>query len=169
MNEEEMSERIFQLEKELRDKNEIINSLEKRLHHLFKSSIISSYDAVKNGVYIKDICEFDKLFINISEEKIIDELCRENIDIMCWYPQPATVISKFSNVSLYKTRKILHNLKKQGYVKFKRGYTPERYSYEGELEEEAFFYCGWELTEIGKSIFKNKIMEFNEILNKNLM
>ena len=89
-----------------------------------------------------------------EEEKILHELYRNTIDCMCWYPQPATVISKFSKVSLYKTRKILHKLQKEGIVKFERGYIPDRFSYEGELRGEAFFYCGWELTDKGKD---NKI------------
>lgn len=85
-----------------------------------------------------------------EEEKILRELYDEDIDYMCWYPQPATVISNFSKVSLYKTRKILHKLKDKGLVEFERGYVPDRFSYEGEFEEEGFFYCGWQLTEKGK-------------------
>lgn len=51
--------------------NEIISSLqeendilEKRLRHLLKSSIISSYDEVHKGNYIKNINTFDKDYIN---------------------------------------------------------------------------------------------------------
>ena len=100
-----------------------------------------------------------------EEEKVLNELYKQDIDIMCWYPQPSTVISKFSNVSLYKTRKILHKLKKEGIVEFERGYVPHRISYEGELEEESFFYCGWKLTNKGKN--NNKYTELkhdNKIL-----
>ena len=97
-----------------------------------------------------------------EEEKIIYELCSEAVDIMCWYPQPATIISKFANVSLYKTRKILHNLQNNEICEFERGYVPDRYSYEGELEEEGFFYCGWKLTEIGKKKYQKIIIELNE-------
>ena len=85
-----------------------------------------------------------------EEEKILHELYRNAIDCMCWYPQPATSISYTTKISIYKTRKILHKLRNEGIVKFERGYVPDRFSYEGELEEEAFFYCGWELTDKGK-------------------
>jgi len=96
-----------------------------------------------------------------EEELIVNELCKEYTDIMCWYPQPATIISKFSNVSLYKTRKILHELQQKEIVEFERGYVPDRFSYEGEWEEEAFFYCGWKLTEVGVLKYQNKIIEMN--------
>lgn len=86
----------------------------------------------------------------MEEERILKELYDEDLDIMCWYPIPATAISKFTKISLYKTRKILHKLQDEGIVKFERGYVPDRFSYEGELEEESFFYCGWQLTEKGK-------------------
>lgn len=97
-----------------------------------------------------------------EEEIILRELYDEDIDYMCWYPQPATVISNFTKISLYKTRKILHKLQDEGIVKFERGYVPDRISYEGELEEEGFFYCGWALTEKGKDndIYK-KLKEKN--------
>ena len=85
-----------------------------------------------------------------EEEKILHELYRNAIDFMCWYPQPATSISYTTKISIYKTRKILHKLRNEGIVKFERGYVPDRFSYDGELEEEAFFYCGWELTDKGK-------------------
>lgn len=101
-----------------------------------------------------------------EEEKILNELYKQDIDIMCWYPQPSTVISKFSNVSLYKTRKILHKLKEEGIVEFERGYVPGRISYEGELEEEAFFYCGWKITTKGKK--NNKYTELKQKSEKEL-
>lgn len=101
-----------------------------------------------------------------EEEKVIQELCNEATDIMCWYPQPATIISKFANVSLYKTRKILHKLQDEELVEFERGFVPDRYSYEGELEEESFFYCGWKLTNIGRIKFQKILIEMNERIEK---
>ena len=41
-----------------------VEELEKRLKHLLKSKIISSYDEVKDGVYIKDIEDFDKKYVD---------------------------------------------------------------------------------------------------------
>lgn len=48
------------IEKQQKD-NDI---LEKRLRHLFKSKIISSYDEVHKGNYIKNIDTFDKDYIS---------------------------------------------------------------------------------------------------------
>lgn len=103
-----------------------------------------------------------------EKEKILRELYNESLDYMCWYPVPATCISKFTKVSLYKTKKILHNLQDEGIVKFKRGYVSDRFSYEGELEEEGFFYCGWELTENGKDndLYKKLKKEYDEEMDK---
>lgn len=86
-----------------------------------------------------------------DKEKILNELYKNDLDYMCWYPIDAKSISKFCSVSLEKTRRILNSLKKDGIIKFERGRVPDRFSYEGELEEEGFFYCGWSLTEKGKS------------------
>ena len=105
----------------------------------------------------------------LSEEQIILlELYNNEINSWCWYPQPATSISYTTKISIYKTRKILHKLQNEGIVKFERGYVPDRFSYEGELEEEAFFYCGWELTDKGKNndTYKKMYKEYCEWQDK---
>ena len=71
MSEEEMAERIFQLEKELNKKNNEIRVLESRLKHLLKSKFISLYDArdSKTGEYIYNIEDVD--YIGSVEEEIM--------------------------------------------------------------------------------------------------
>lgn len=103
-----------------------------------------------------------------DKEKVLECMYKHDVNIMVWFPIPATWISKVINVSLFKTRKILHELKKQGLVEFIRGYQPDRFSYEGELEEEAFFYCGWELTDKGRDndAFKKIQSDELELINK---
>lgn len=46
------------------NKNTIINILNERLRHLLQSKTISQYDEKKNGKYIKDIYELDKIIEN---------------------------------------------------------------------------------------------------------
>lgn len=72
MSEEEMAERIFQLEKELNKKNNEIEILESRLKHLLKSKFISLYDArdSKTGEYIYNIEDVD--YIGSVEEEIMN-------------------------------------------------------------------------------------------------
>lgn len=69
MSEEEMAERIFQLEKELNGKNNEVKILESRLKHLLKSKFISLYDAKdsKTGKYIYNIEDVD--YIGSVEEE----------------------------------------------------------------------------------------------------
>lgn len=71
MSEEEMAERIFQLEKELNGKNNEVKILESRLKHLLKSKFISLYDAKdsKTGKYIYNIEDVD--YIGSVEEEIM--------------------------------------------------------------------------------------------------
>lgn len=54
---------------EEKEKNDLLT---KRFKHLIKSKIISSYDEVKNGKYIKDIDKFDTDYI--SKDKIKEKI-----------------------------------------------------------------------------------------------
>lgn len=65
---------LYQKEKE---KN---NLLIKRFKHLIKSKIISSYDEVKNGKYIKDIDKFDTDYINKNKIKPFVKAIESHVD-----------------------------------------------------------------------------------------
>ena len=87
MSEEEMAERIFQLEKELNEKNNEINILESRLKHLLKSRYIAYYDVKdsKTGQYIRNIEEVDKIashcvILRGEKNKIFEYEAMKNIE-----------------------------------------------------------------------------------------
>ena len=103
-----------------------------------------------------------------DEEKILNFLYDCEADFMCWYPISATNMADFIDLSVYKIRKILHKLRDNGIVEFERRYVPDRISYEGELQEEGFFYCGWKLTKIGKDTdaYRKIEKEYEELVEK---
>ena len=79
MNEEKIAERIFQLEKELNEKNNEIKKMESRLKHLLKSKFISLYDAKdsKTGEYSYNIEDVD--YIGSVEEEIMKHKISKNV------------------------------------------------------------------------------------------
>ena len=74
-----IAERIFQLEKELNEKNNEIKKMESRLKHLLKSKFISLYDAKdsKTGEYIYNIEDVD--YIGSVEEEIMKHKISKNV------------------------------------------------------------------------------------------
>lgn len=62
-------------------------------------------------------------------------------------------------------RKLCNQLKEEGLITLIRDYIPARYSYEGELENEPFFVCGWVTTEQGRKteIWKQEEIKENKI------
>jgi len=59
-------------------------------------------------------------------------------------------LADINNISYYITRKYIKELESEGLVEFIREYIPEQFSYEGELENEAFWNIGWRTTKIWK-------------------
>lgn len=60
------------------------------------------------------------------------------------------------------TRKLCKELKEEGLIRFYRDYIPASFTYEGELDHDAFFICGWETTEKGRKTKIYKEEEFKE-------
>lgn len=72
-------ETILDLCQKEKEKNDLLT---KRFRHLIKSKIISSYDKVKKGKYIKDINKFDTDYINKDKIRAkIKEYEEINMDI----------------------------------------------------------------------------------------
>mgnify|MGYP006943504020 CR=1 FL=1 len=87
-------------------------------------------------------------------------------DVCCMnpgYPLPA---KGFKNISYYMAKKLCKELKEEGLIRFYRAYIPACFSYEGELEHDAFFVCGWETTEKGR---ETKIYKEEEIQEQKMI
>lgn len=57
-------------------------------------------------------------------------------------------------------RKLCNELKEEGLIELLKDYIPAQFSYEGELEQEPFFVCGWITTEKGR---KTEIWKQEEV------
>ena len=89
---------------------------------------------------------------------IFRTICANDLNLMNpSYPLPA---KGFRNISYYMARKLCNELKQEGLITFLRDYIPAQFSYEGELENEPFFICGWITTEEGR---KTEIWKQEEI------
>ena len=81
------------------------------------------------------------------KNKIFRELCKNDICIMNpGYVISTKAISKIFNISYYLARKYCNQLREEGLIEFIKEYIPNRFSYEGELEQEAFWNIGWKTT-----------------------
>lgn len=94
------------------------------------------------------------------KNKIFRELCKNDICIMNpGYVISTKAISKIFNISYYLARKYCNQLREEGLIEFIKEYIPNRFSYEGELEQEAFWNIGWKTT---KKAFETKIWKQEE-------
>lgn len=94
------------------------------------------------------------------KNKIFRELCKNDICIMNpGYVISTKVISKIFNISYYLARKYCKELEEEGLIEHIREYIPPQFSYEGELEHDAFWNIGWRTTQ---KAFKTKIWKQEE-------
>ena len=63
-------------------------------------------------------------------------------------------MAEIQNISYYKARKYCKELEKEGLIEFIREYIPAQFSYEGELEKDAFWNIGLRTT---KKALEDKI------------
>lgn len=65
-------------------------------------------------------------------------------------------------------RKLCRELKEEGLIRFYRDYIPASFTYEGELDQDAFFICGWETTEKGRQteIYKEEEIKENKLIEE---
>ena len=63
-------------------------------------------------------------------------------------------LAEIQNISYYKARKYCKELEKEGFIEFIREYISAQFSYEGELERDAFWNIGWRTT---KKALEDKI------------
>ena len=74
-------------------------------------------------------------------------------------------LADIQNISYYKARKCCKELEKEGLIEFIREYIPDQFSYERELENEAFWNIGWRTTKkaLEKEIWKQEEAEEERI------
>jgi len=74
-------------------------------------------------------------------------------------------LADIQNISYYKARKCCKKLEKEGLIEFIREYIPDQFSYERELENEAFWNIGWRTTKkaLEKEIWKQEEAEEERI------
>lgn len=90
--------------------------------------------------------------------EVLYHLCRHCVSIMNGFiPLPSTVLCKLCGLSLYKTRKELKNLKKQGYV------VADRYT--ENTEERTILINGYTITDKAKETeeYKKAYQEEREL------
>ena len=68
-------------------------------------------------------------------------------------------LAEIQNISYYKARKYCKELEAEGLIEYIREYIPDQFSYEGELEQEAFWNIGWRAT---KKALESKIWKQEE-------
>lgn len=81
----------------------------------------------------------------------------------CGIPLPSTYLSTKFNISQYKCKRILHELRDEGLIEVIRG------GYYDDWYGKNYLYCGWYITEKAKitDIYKHEEQRIDEILREN--
>ncbi len=99
-------------------------------------------------------------------DKIFKILVKHNVipSCSCGMPLPASYLAQRLNISLYKCKKHLHELKEQGLVEVVRG------GYYDDYYGKNFLYCGWYITKKAEEtqVYKEENQKVIDMINEEL-